>query len=308
MSGLDDLNANTPTGLASPTQGDDELRAIKARVKEYAYVEHAYDGKHKFPIVSILPANDSSSSRLVIKTTVGLLDELYYDTGAAWVKITRNNDIADALSGLSVHAASNPIDHAAGSIVTATLANDCVTANKIGNGAIQCHHMDAAQAIYPDFTTAPLVNGSDLDATWHTHSQYDLGGGGSSGVNFLSSVLLAASGSGDIAWTTINANTLSGGVIPVTAKAVMLSINISLINNGFSESFTGVNIYGRKTVGSPSIIMIQYRVPTAVSGEDLLSSQSICPMTGTDGKFDVSVTNTAANVGTWDISIFGYYL
>ena len=303
MAGLDDLNENTPTGLNSPIQGDDELRAIKAKTKEFASIEHAYNGRHKFPIVSILPANDSNSRRIVIKTTVGMLDALYYDNGSEWVQLTD-------LETLINHISSNPIDHVDGSITTAKLNNDCVTADKIGNGAIQCHHMDAAQAVYPDFSTAALVNGSDLDATWHTHSQYEAveGGGGSSGVNFLSSVLLAASGSGDIAWTTINANTLSGGVIPVTAKAVMLSINISLVYSGVDESLTGVTIYGRKASGHPSITMNQHRVPTTVASGSLLSTQAICPMTGTDGKFDFSVTGTAAFMGTWDISIFGYYL
>ena len=306
MAGLNDLDENTPTGLATPTQGDDELRAIKAKVKEYASLEHAYDGKHKFPVVAILPANSPGSNRLVVKITTGQLDEIYYDTGTTWVKITRNNDIVGVVSDLLAHTTSNPVSHADGSITTNKLNDDCVTANKISSGAIQRHHMDAAQAVLPDFSTASLVNGSDLDATWHTHSQYDLGG--SSGVNFLSSVLLAVSGSGDSAWTTINANTLSGGVIPVIAKAVILSVNISLANSGLGGLPTGVIIYGRKAIGSPSITMSQYRVPTEVVSDSLLSVQAICPMTGTDGKFDYSVAVTAGFAGTWDISIFGYYL
>ena len=299
MAGLDDLNENTPTGLNSPIQGDDELRAIKAKTKEFASIEHAYNGRHKFPIVSILPANDSNSRRIVIKTTVGMPDELYYDNGVSWVKVTPNSEIADIIADLLAHTLSTPIDHVPFSINNAAL----------GNGSVLCRQLDAAQAAYND-SAAPLVNGSDLDATWHTHSQYEAveGGGGSSGVNFLSSVISVASGSSDIGWTTINANTASGGVIPVTAKAVMLSINISLVNSGLGESLTGVIIYGRKTVGSPSLTLNQYRVPTAVASDSLLSVQAICPMTGTDGKFDVSVTNTAANVGTWDISVFGYYL
>ena len=304
MPGLDDLNENTPTGLNSPTLGDNELRAIKAKIKEYASVEHAYDGKHKFPVVAILPINSPGSNRLVVKTTIGQLDEIYYDTGTAWIKITRNNEIAGVVSDLLAHTLYNPIDHVDGSITTAKLNNDCVTADKIGNGAIQCHHLDATQAIYPDFSTAALVNGSDLDATWHTHSQYSA----NSGIQFLSSALLVGSGTGDIAWTTIDANTLSGGVIPVTAKALLLIINISLINTGLGSAETGVAVYGRKAVGSPSITLVQQVVPTPVTANSLLSVQAFCPMTGTDGKFDFSVTGTSAFIGTWEILLFGYYV
>ena len=306
MSGLDDLNEDTPTGLNVPTQGANELRATKAKVKEYAAVEHAYNGRHKFQTVSILPSNDTNSRRIVIKTTVGMPDELYYDNGTTWVKITSNSEIAGNIADLLAHTLSNPIDHSDGSITSNKLSTACVTSTKIANGGVLGRHLNADDSINPDYSVASLVDGSGIDATWHTHPQYDLGG--SSGVNFLSSVLSVASGSSDIGWTTINANTASGGVIPVTAKAVMLSINVSLVNSELGEALTGINISGRKTVGSPSIIMSQYRVPTAVTNNSLLSSQSICPMTGDNGMFDISVTNTAANVGTWDISIFGYYL
>lgn len=307
MAGLNDLNENTPNGLASPTQGDDELRAIKAKVKEYAAAEHSYNGRHKFPTVSVLPANDGDSRRLVIKTTIGQPDELYYDNGTTWVKITSNADIADAVADLLAHQNSNPIDHADASITSAKYAPFSVDTAALKNGAILCRHFDAAQAAFDD-STAPLVNGSDLDATWHTHSQYAVsGGGGSSGINFLSSILSAASGSGGIGWTTINANSLSGGTIPVTARAIILSISLSLINSGFGGSATGVIVNGRKAVGSPSVTLCQYKVPTAVTSDSLFSVQAVCQMTGTDGKFDYSVTTTDAFVGTWDISVLGYY-
>ena len=306
MPGLNDVNINQPTGLDDPRRGDNDIRLTKAKTVEFAGIEHSLDGRHKFPIVSILPANDPNSRRLIIKTTIGQLDEIYYDTGTAWIKITRNNDIAEVVSDLLAHTTSNPIEHVDGSITTAKLNNDCVTKDKIGNGAVLGHHLNAADSVNPEYSVSSLVDGSDLDSSWHTHSQYDLGG--SSGVNFLSSVLLAASGSGDIAWTTINANTLSGGAIPLIAKAVMLSINISLVNSGLGAAPTGVIIYGRKAIGSPSVTMNQYRVPTAVVSDSLSSIQAICPMTGTDGKFDFSVAVTADFIGTFDISIFGYYL
>lgn len=302
MSGLNDLNENTPNGLASPTQGDDELRAIKAKVKEYASAEHSYNGRHKFPTVSVLPSNDADSRRLVIKTTIGQPDELYYDNGTTWVKITSNSDIADVVADLLAHQTSNPIDHTDASITSAKYAPFSVDTPALKNGAILCRHFDAAQAASDD-STAPLVNGSDLDATWHTHSQYAVSGG----INFLSSILSAASGSGDIGWTTINANSLSGGAIPVTARAVILSISLSLINSGLGGLPTGVIVNGRKAVGSPSATLCQYKVPTIVTSDSLFSVQAVCQMTGTDGKFDCSVTTTNAFVGTWDISVLGYY-
>ena len=304
MAGLDDLYENRPTGLEVPTQGSSEIRATKAKVKEFASIEHAYNGRHKFPTVSILPANDSNSRRIVIKITVGMPDELYYDNGATWIKITTNSEIADIIADLLAHQISSPIDHADGSITTAKLNDDCVTADKIGNGAVLGHHLNAADSVNPEYSVAPLVNGSDLDATWHTHSQYSA----NSGIQFLSSALLVGSGTGDIAWTTIDANTLSGGVIPVTAKALLLIINISLINTGLGSAETGVAVYGRKAVGSPSITLVQQVVPTPVTANSLLSVQAFCPMTGTDGKFDFSVTGTSAFIGTWEILLFGYYV
>lgn len=158
MSGLNDLDENTPTGKTTPTQSDDELRAIKAKLKEYAIVEHAYDGKHKTPKVRILPANDSNSRRIVVKAAAGIADELYYDDeeSLSWIKITSNQSMIDYINNLTVHKTANPIDHADGS----------VSYLKITAGAIRKKHLDNSTEVT---SIAALVNTTNADLL-HKHS------------------------------------------------------------------------------------------------------------------------------------------
>ena len=157
MAGLDDLNPNTPLGLATPTEGDNELRAIKSKVREFAGVEHALDGKHKFPVVAVLPAF-GTAGRLVVKTTIGVADELWYDTGTAWVKITSNQDVITYTSsfGLLTHKTANPIDH----------PDNSITYLKILAGEIRHKHLGGGTS---DASIAALVNALNADAL-HTHS------------------------------------------------------------------------------------------------------------------------------------------
>ena len=157
MSGLNDLDENTPTGKTTPTQADDELRALKAKLKDYAAIEHAYDGMHKFPKVYTLPANNPDSRRIVIKATSGLADELFYDNdGVVWIKITSNQSVIDYINNLTVHKTANPIDHPDGS----------VSYLKITAGAIRKKHLDNSTEVT---SIAALVNTTNADLL-HKHS------------------------------------------------------------------------------------------------------------------------------------------
>lgn len=156
MSGLNDLDENTPTGKTTPTQADDELRALKAKLKDYAAIEHAYDGMHKFPKVYSLPANNPDSRRIIIKATSGLADELFYDNGVAWIKITSNQSVIDYINSLAVHRTANPMDHSDGSI----------TYLKITAGAIRKKHLDSSTELT---SIAALVNTTNADIL-HKHA------------------------------------------------------------------------------------------------------------------------------------------
>lgn len=162
MAGLNDLDASTPAGSSTPTQGDDELRAIKAKVKEYAAIEHAYDGKHKFPKYVTLPANDANSRRVVIKDNsgTGKADELYYDNGSSWIKITTNQDVVDMADDLTAHETLADLTqvggHAAGSVKAATIAASAIVKKHVMGGG------DTG-------SIADVFNGSTNGDNWHTH-------------------------------------------------------------------------------------------------------------------------------------------
>lgn len=294
MSGLNDLNENQPSGLNTPTQADNELRALKAKIKEYAAVEHAYDGKHKFLVTAVLPANDFGSNRLVIKTTVGMPDEIWYDNGITWKKITSNSEIVAIIADLLAHKTAIVLDHPNYSVTTDKLKDDSVVSSKIGDGSIMRHHMDAAQSGDPEFPTASLVNGSEVDATWHTHPTGSI----SFGMNFLAAEILVGSGSAAQDWTFCDATTLSSGVIPVTAKGVMLRVlfNIEDYNAAISS------FWGRASVSSGIFLLHRSNV-VPVSAASF--GQVLCPLNGTDGSFQYKVDFVAT--GTWDAYVQGYF-
>lgn len=291
MSGLNDLDENLPTGNNSPpTMMDDEIRALKAKLKEYAAPEHAYDGKHKFLITSLLPANDAGSNRLVIKTTIGLPDELWYDNGT-WKKITSNSEIAEIIADLLAHRIATVIDHPDLSITTNKYINKSVTSSKVGDGSIMRHHLDAAQSVLPDSPTSALVNGSELDSSWHTHPT----GNTVFGMNFLSAEIVVGSGTNAQDWTTCNATNISNGVIPVIAKGVILRISFGIFY--YSEAISYA--WGRASISS-GIFLLQ-----SVDAAPYTFVQVLCPLNGIDGSFQYKID--FYSMGTWDIILQGYF-
>ena len=159
MSGLNDISSANPSGKEAPHLGDDRIRQLIAKLIEFAAVAHTLAGKHKFgrgPLSS--RPTYGNSGDLYILEVAGLLAELQYDTGTAWVTLTSRNDIAAFLLSLATHQAATTIDHPANSVI----------GSKIAAGALQKRHFDGGTDVT---SVATLVNGSSADSL-HVHSQY----------------------------------------------------------------------------------------------------------------------------------------
>lgn len=159
MAGLNDLSSLVPAGTETPTMGSSRIRAIIAKVKEWAGIEHSLAGPHTFlhgPLSSRPAAG--YEGRIYILEEVGLAKEIQKDTGSAWETITANQDIATLVADLASHVLGDPLPHADGS----------VTAAKILAGAIVKKHLEGGVSIA---SIAALVNGGSADDL-HTHPQY----------------------------------------------------------------------------------------------------------------------------------------
>ena len=167
MAGLNDINPTNPLGSELLSLGDDRIRAVVAKIIECIGAEHSLLGYHKLPC-GTLAARPSfgNRGRLYVLETAGLAAELQYDSGTAWVTLTRNQ-IGDATAGgLAAHRAAIPIDHPDGSVQHMAIAAGNILAKHL-NGSIP----DDLRSL------AGLVNGSLLPVDMHYHAV-----GGSGGV------------------------------------------------------------------------------------------------------------------------------
>ncbi len=159
MAGLNDLDADYPKGAETPTLGDNRIRAIIAKLKEWAAIEHSLAGPH-----TILSGDIASrpafgnAGRLYVLAVPGISKEIQRDTGTAWETITSNEDLLEVVVGLAAHIAATTLDHPTGS----------VTAAKIGLGAVLANHLNSSLAAT---SIAALVSAGSADAL-HTHPQY----------------------------------------------------------------------------------------------------------------------------------------
>lgn len=146
-----DFDADAPSGTETRSLGDNKIKDIKARLKQWAEVEHDKEtGRHKIHRGTTAPLDTPVTGQLYIKTS-GSATELYEYNGTAWVALTRNQDVITYVSNLATHAASNPIDH----------ADSSVTGAKIASGSIAAPHLHSS--------IQPLVDGSDADGL-HSHA------------------------------------------------------------------------------------------------------------------------------------------
>jgi hypothetical protein len=160
MAGLNDLIATNPPGTETPTLGDDRIRALTAKLIEWAAIEHSLAGPHTFlhGVLSSRPAY-GNSGRIYILEVAGVAREIQMDTGAAWVSITSNQALVAVIAGLAAHLIASPLDHPSSSVTSA----------KIAAGAILKNHLASGLAAT---TIAALVSGGSADAL-HTHPAYD---------------------------------------------------------------------------------------------------------------------------------------
>lgn len=167
MAGLNDINPDLPLGSDLLSVGDDRLRALAAKVIECIGLEHSLAGMHKLPHgpLSQRPAF-GNTGRLFILETAGMVPELQYDSGTAWISLTRNNQVDSWEDGLAAHRAAIPIDHPIGSVQHQALAV----------GHVLAKHLDAS---VPDDlrSLAGLVNGTVLPTSMHFHALGEDGGG-----------------------------------------------------------------------------------------------------------------------------------
>jgi hypothetical protein len=160
MAALNDISASDPAGTETPTLGDNRIRAVVAKLKEWAAIEHNLAGPHTILVGSL--ANRPAAGytgRFYILTTTGLSTELQYDTGAAWVTLTSLGNITSLVANLATHIAANPVDHPTASVTSA----------KIADGNIKKRHLDGGT---DNTSIAALVEAGSADAL-HGHAQYD---------------------------------------------------------------------------------------------------------------------------------------
>lgn len=158
MGGLNDLDPTSPDGKDLLGGGDNAIRLIITKLKEFAAVEHAMTGEHMFGNGSIAQRPAAAhSGRLYILIVAGVEKELQFDTGSEWVTITSNQVLVNYANNLSTHADASPIDHPDGSISSA----------KIAAGSLLLRHFIGGIS---SASVADLFNKSANGNEFHTHA------------------------------------------------------------------------------------------------------------------------------------------
>lgn len=309
MAGLESLTGDDPLGSESPTQGDNRIRELTQKTKESVSKEHTLSGIH-----AILSGTGTArpaagnEGRFYILTESGVAKELQYDNGSSWESITKNQDVIDQIADLSTHINSNPINHADASIER----------DHLGTGILAKKHFGQA-FINDNNAVVKLINGSELDSTWHTHPQTEFTSDGR--PTFISIVSLAQNSSvlGDPAvQKTI---TLDSGDIPLGAVAVILEAvgNISVKNLNTNVLYhPKIKIRGRYSDGSETEWMLLIGGSLAYVGTWDYGvyamgwrGQGTFPITTSGGsarKFDYLVNDFNGIDGDtgWEIRVVGY--
>jgi len=222
MAGLHDVDETTPGGSESPTLGDNELRNLKSKIKEFADIEHNLDGAHEILTGSFTQRPAAGHpGRPFILTVAGVAEEIQYDTGSAWKTITRNQIIDEGTDDLAIHKAATTIDHPDGS----------VKENKIAVGNIKRKHLDGSTS---NASIAALVNGSSAD-TLHNHAALGVADGSITEAKLADSAVSGNKIKKSIASSgAVGLTSLTTWVIPIgvynmitTGAVVSLQLNVS---------------------------------------------------------------------------------
>lgn len=167
--GLEDLTGNDPSDNSNPNLGASWMRTIIQKVKESFSKEHALSGIHAIlKGTTTQRPSAGNKGRLFIIETPGKKDELQQDTGAAWQNITVNQDFEDNKNNLSDHKAATSLDHPSASVKESHLVDEGVTGRKIKAGSLMKKHFISGSS--DETPVNKLVDGSEIDSTFHTHT------------------------------------------------------------------------------------------------------------------------------------------
>lgn len=170
--GLESTNVNEPSGSASPTQGDDAIRAFKAEVIASFQKEHALSGEHQiFSGTATQRPAAGKKGRFYVLTESGVEKEIQYDNGSTWETITKNEDIAGVIADLLAHKTASTIDHPDNSVKKQHLADSVLVKRHFG-------------VANDNSAVTELVNGSET--TLHTHPESTTQGA-TGAITFLTS-------------------------------------------------------------------------------------------------------------------------
>jgi len=156
MSGLESIDETKPLPNSDPKKFDDELRALKAALNEYALVRHYLSGELKIPSGSLAqrPTSLKEGDAYILQTP-NVEDEFQRVKNGVWETLTKNQILVNYIANLLAHKDAAVIDH----------PNESVTSAKIDKGAILKSHLDDAAAAV---SIKALVDGSNADAL-HVH-------------------------------------------------------------------------------------------------------------------------------------------
>jgi len=262
MAGLESLTGDDPSGSESPTQGDNRIRELTQKTKESMSKEHTLSGIHAILSgTSTARPAAGNKGRLYILENPSVAKELQYDNGSSWETITKNQTVIDQIATLSAHISSNPADHADGSIKSKHLATGILAKKHFSNLPSFANNNDSV---------VKLIDGSELDSTWHTHPEPT----SASGMVTLNSVTEFVTGKSNtgVEVTGPTVFTFSNAQVPDGAVAVILE-------------------------GWGKITLQDVR-------EDVIYTPSIKIRKDTSSQYRVLVGGYVGYSGTWDYGIY----
>lgn len=310
MAGLESLTGDDPAGAESPTQGDNRIRELTQKAKESMSKEHTLSGIHAIMsgTATARPAA-GNKGRFYVLIETGVEKELQYDNGSSWESITKNEDVVGQIADFVAHTSSNPIDHAASSVLHTHLIS----------GILKKKHFDSTQSSNNE-SVSGLIDGSELDSSWHTHPVENATADGR--PTFLSSKWTVASGTSESGTATITkTKTLDSGDIPDGAVAVILEAYGKCFIDDYSQDFIrspGIRIKGRLSNGDETdwlLLIGGFFAYHDYTQQGLYATgwkgQGTFPITTTGNaarKIDYEVVglNFAGSSSGWEIRLIGY--
>lgn len=211
MAGLEDISSGVPSNSESPALGAGRIRTLTDKTKETINLEHYLAGEHKIPSGSLSARPAAGYKGRLFISTAGEEPELQYDNGTQWVVLTKNSDLETVSDDLTTHKTASTLDHPSGSVKMVHLGEESVTSDKIKPGTLVKRHMDGdlSGKQEGDATLKPLIDGSEIDSSWHSHPRAQLG------ITFISPHTVEGQNYTNDNWTKTNTHVddNKGGVL-----------------------------------------------------------------------------------------------